>query len=345
MRSLPGSDTASDLDSATHAGLAGSEAGPQVHARTRKSPMRRQEARVGLGLITPTVVIVIVVVVVPIVWSIALAFQRVRLLTLRSSGLTGEFTLGNFQRVASEPGFASSLLTTLAYSVLGTAGAISVGLLAALVLRRSFRSRGLARSVMLVPYIAPVVAVTYVWETMLSPQFGILNHWGQRLLGWDQPIAFLTQRSHQVDILGLTVTVPLALLTVIAFEIWRSFPFAFLFLMARLQAAPAELEEAARVDGATPSQRFRYVLLPQLMPTIAMLSVLRFIWTFNSFDEIYLLTGGGAGTEVISVRVFNFLTARGDIGLAAAQALVLAIILVLLVGIYIRRFGAREEDA
>lgn len=75
-----------------------------------------------------------------------------------------------------------------------------------------------------------------------------------------------------------------------------------------------------------------------------MLSVLRFIWTFNGFDEIYLLTGGGAGTEVISVRVFNFLTARGEIGMAAAQALVLAVILVFLVGLYIRRFGAREED-
>ena len=65
-------------------------------------------------------------------------------------------------------------------------------------------------------------------------------------------------------------------------------------------------------------------MLPQLLPTIAVLSVLRFIWTFNSFDDIYLLTGGGAGTEVVSVRVFNCLTARGDIGAASAQALVLA---------------------
>ena len=110
----------------------------------------------------------------------------------------------------------------------------------------------------------------------------------------------------------------------IAFEAWRSFPFAFLFLTARLQAVPGTLEEAAHVDGATPTQRFRYVVLPQLLPTIAVLSVLRFIWTFNSFDDIYLLTGGGAGTEVVSVRVFNALTARGDIGVASAQALVLA---------------------
>ena len=75
-----------------------------------------------------------------------------------------------------------------------------------------------------------------------------------------------------------------------------------------------------------------------------MLAVLRFIWTFNSFDDIYLLTGGGAGTEVVSVRVFNSLTARGDIGAAAAQALVLAAILAVLVGLYLG-FAAQEEEA
>jgi multiple sugar transport system permease protein len=99
------------------------------------------------------------------------------------------------------------------------------------------------------------------------------------------------------------------------------------------------------VDGATLSQRFRYVVFPQLLPTIAVLAVLRFIWTFNSFDDIYLLTGGGAGTEVISVSVFNSLTARGDIGGAAAQALVLAAILAVLIGLYLWRLAPREEQS
>jgi multiple sugar transport system permease protein len=80
------------------------------------------------------------------------------------------------------------------------------------------------------------------------------------------------------------------------------------------------------------------------MPTIAVLALLRFIWTFNNFDDIYLLTGGGAGTEVVSVRVFDYLTARGDIGAASAMALVLAGVLMVLVGIYFR-FAAREEVA
>jgi multiple sugar transport system permease protein len=215
--------------------------------------------------------------------------------------------------------------------VLGTASAIGLGLVAALCLRRKFRGRGLIRAAMLLPYVAPIVAVTFAWTTMLSPQFGVVNHWGTQLLGWDEPIAFLSQR-------------PAALFTVIAFEAWRSFPFAFLFLTARLQAAPATLEEAAVVDGATASQRFRYVVLPQLLPTIAVLAVLRFIWTFNKFDDVFLLTGGSAGTDVISVRVYQLLTSQADIGQSAAQAVVLAAVLVVCLGIYLAFFNNFADE-
>ena len=77
--------------------------------------------------------------------------------------------------------------------MLGTAASIVLGLVAALALRRPFRGRTLVRASMLLPYVAPVVAVTFVWKTMLNPQFGIVNHWGTRLLGWDEPIAFLSR--------------------------------------------------------------------------------------------------------------------------------------------------------
>jgi multiple sugar transport system permease protein len=187
------------------------------------------------------------------------------------------------------------------------------------------------------------VAVTFVWQTMLNPQFGIVNAVGTSVLGWDDPVAFLSQRSAPVSVFGLEVDVPVALLTVMAFEIWRYFPFAFLFLTARVAALPGDLEEAAVVDGATVSQRFRYVVFPQLVPTIALLAVLRFIFTFNEFDDIYLLTGGAAGTQVASVRVFDLLTARGDIGAASAQALVLAGVLVVLLAVYFRFVGRQAE--
>ncbi|MEU8352626.1 sugar ABC transporter permease, partial [Streptomyces sp. NPDC048845] len=176
------------------------------------------------------------------------------------------------------------------------------------------------------------------------PQFGIVNEWGTKLLGWDQPVAFLSTRAYEVSVLGMEFELPLALLTVIAFETWRYFPFAFLFLLARLQAVPDGLEEAATVDGATITQRFRHILLPQLMPVIALLSVLRFIMTFNKFDDVYLLTGGGSGTDVVAVRVYEFLTARYDVGAAAAQALVLALILMVLLGLYFTFFAKKVQE-
>ena len=315
------------------------------HRAGSRGTLRRAEARAGLALISPTLIIVLVMVVLPILWTVLLAFQQLRLLNLRTTGLFGRFTVDNFADVFGSSSFWGALGTTLVYSVLGTGLAIGVGLVAALALRRPFRGRGLIRAAMLLPYVTPIVAVTFAWKTMLNPQYGVVNYWGTRLLGWDEPIAFLSQQSSPVSVFGLQFGVPTALLTVIAFEAWRSFPFAFLFLTARLQAVPATLEEAARMDGATASQRFRFVLLPQLLPTIAVLAVLRFIWTFNSFDDIYLLTGGGAGTEVISVSVFNSLTARGDIGGAAAQALVLAAILAVFVGLYLWRLAPREEQS
>jgi multiple sugar transport system permease protein len=291
--------------------------------------------------LAPTLLVVVVVVVLPILWTFVLAFQDLRVVQLRRRGVFGSFTVSNFTDVFTSPGFWSALRTTLLFSVVGTIGSIGVGLVAALALRRGFRGRTVVRASMLLPYVAPVVAVTFVWQTMLNPQFGIVNAVGTSLLGWDDPVAFLSQRSAQVSVFGVPVQVPVALLTVMAFEIWRYFPFAFLFLTARISALPADLEEAAVMDGATISQRFRHVVFPQLLPTVALLAVLRFIFTFNEFDDVYLLTGGAAGTQVASVRVYDLLTGRGDIGAASAQALVLAGVLIVLLAVYFR-FGGRR---
>jgi ABC-type sugar transport system permease subunit len=280
----------------------------------------------------PTVVIVVAVVVVPVLWNVVLSFQNLSLVQIHTSGIFGGFTLDNFTQVLADPDFWASLRTTVIYAVGGTAGSIALGLVAALALRRKFPGRGVVRAAMLLPYVAPVVAVAFVWQMMLNSQFGVVNIWGQKLLGWNGPVDFLGQA-------------PYALVTVIAFEIWRYFPFAFLFITARLQAVPGDIEEAALVDGATPTQRFAYVLLPQLANVIALLSVLRLIMNFNKFDDVYLLTGGGAGTDVAAVRVYDYLTGQFNVGGAAAQALVLAAILVGFLLIYVKFFVRKEVDA
>jgi multiple sugar transport system permease protein len=323
----------------------GGAAAPSGKPRRRGRTLAQQEARAGLTLLSPTLIVVLAMVVVPILWTIVIAFQSLRLRNLRTRLFDFSFTLDNFDTVLTSPGFLDPLKVTLIYSIVGTFLSIGLGLVAALVVRKPFKGRTLVRASMLLPYVAPVVAVTFVWQIMLNPELGVINAIGADFLGWDDRIPFLEQETGTLSVFGLDLGVPTALIVVILYQAWRYFPFSFLFILARLQALPGELDEAARVDGATPLQRFWRITLPQLQGVIALLTVLRFIWTFNEFDDIYLLTQGGAGTEVVSVRVFRYLTGRGDIGAAAALSLVLALLLVVLLFLYFKFFVGRVEEA
>lgn len=294
---------------------------------------RQLENRAGLKMISTTMLVLAVVVVYPLIWAISMSFQEVKLINLRRVSLFGSPTLDNFIEVLTTPSFWSSLWTTIIYTFGSTFGSVVLGLIAALALWENFRFRSFVRGLILLPYIAPVVAVTFVWTTLLNPRFGAINVWGMEYLGWDRGIPFLSQQST-------------ALITVIAFEAWRYFPFAFLFILARLQAFSKEVDEAADIDGAAPTQKFFHIHLPQLMSTLTTLFVIRAIFTFNKFDDVYLLTGGGSGTEVVSIKVFYYLIARKDIGLASAQAIVLALIMVVFIAIQLRltrnKLGADE---
>jgi multiple sugar transport system permease protein len=302
--------------------------------------LRERESRLGTLLVSPTFLIVMVVVVFPFAWTILLSLQRVRLIDLQRLGLTNvELTLDNFELVFNAPFFVETLRVTMIFSVLGTLAALAFGLVAALALQSAFRGRAIVRGLVLIPYVAPVVASAIVWKALLNPQFGFVNAIGTRWLGWDAPIAFLSEQSYPVTVAGIDFGVPLALLVVVLFEGWKTFPFAYLFILARLQAMPEELDDAARMDGASPTQRFFHVTLPQLKGVIALLIFIRFIWTFQSFNEIYLLTGGSGGTEVLSIHVFNFLVFQNNVGAASALGLVMALILAGVLFVYYRVTG------
>ena len=123
------------------------------------------------------------------------------------------------------------------------------------------------RSVLLFPYVAPVVALAYTWELLLDPTSGTLNNLLINYQIIDGPINLLGQKYVTLNILGFDFKLRLALTTVIIFEIWRYFPLAFLFILARLQAVPKELYEAADVDGANPIQKFLNITLPPVSYT------------------------------------------------------------------------------
>lgn len=318
-------------------------------AVTQPSPRRRatlaqREARLAYAMLLPTLLIVVFIVIFPVAWNIWLAFKPIKLGGLQAANLwtTADLTFTNFVRVFRGRHFWPILGTTLTYTILGTILSILGGLAAALIVRDTFPGHNIFRGFLLFPYIAPVVAVAFVWKMMFNAQFGVVNELTTALLNAPR-IDFLSLRNLELSLFGMTVKWPMALTMVILFQAWRYFPFAFLFLLARLQALPDDLYEAAAVDGALPSQRFLYITLPQLRGVIGTLFLLRFIWTFNKFDDVFLLTGGGAGTEVITVRVYNYLFGEARVGAAAALSLVLAVILIGFLVLYFR-FVATEEE-
>jgi multiple sugar transport system permease protein len=316
-------------------------AGPRLRTR-RRSTLARREARLAYAFVSPAVIVVVVVVLFPIVWNIVLSLQDISLVELRNVNFFNlELTTENYQDVVSGD-FWPLLLRTLVYAIAGTSLALIMGLWAALVVRKTFIGRRFVRGLLLFPYVIPAVAAALLWRTMLNPQYGIVNAWLEAM-GF-QSVNFLLQSTAQVSLLGFDFSIPLAFTIVILFEAWRSFPFALLFLLARLQAIPSDIEEAAMVDGATPSQRFRYIILPELKGVFAVLFLLRFIWTFNAFDEIYLLTAGSAGTKVVSVQIYEWLFGRSDVGAAAALSLVLALTLAVSLFVYFRWFYTEETE-
>jgi multiple sugar transport system permease protein len=307
-------------------------AAPAKPRRTRKPlTMSRREERDGRLLVAPTMLVVLAFAVLPFLAVVLFAFLDVRLVDIPRLYLDElVFTTDNLATVWGSPRFWSAATTTVTYAAASSAGAILVGLAVALALRQPFRGRGLIRALVLVPYILPVVAATTIWKTLLNPGYGLVNAVGTEWLGWAEPIAFLTTTSRDVG----PFEIPVALTTVIAFEVWKTFPLAFLFITARLQVVPGDIEEAAQIDGAGKTRVFWHLLLPQLAGVMALLAVLRFLWSFQNFNDIYLLTGGAGGTEVLAVRVYSELVVRADIGTASATGLLMTGMLLVVVAVY-----------
>ena len=239
------------------------------------------------------------------------------------------FSLENFARIFDGDEFWGVLGVTIFYTVFGTIGALLVGLFAALLLNKSFRGQGILRGLFLFPYVAPVIAVAFTWVTLFDPFSGSANALLVQMNAIDSPINFFGDR-------------PQALIMVTVFEIWRYFPLSFLFILARMQSIDTDMYEAADMDGASLFQQFWYLSVPQLLGILSVLFLLRFIWTFNKFDDIFLLTGGNAGTRTLTVNVYEQAFAVSNIGAGAAVAVIIFACLVLF-SIFFFKVMSREE--
>ena len=245
------------------------------------------------------------------------------------------FTGENYRKAASTRNFWGILLTTFSYTFFSTIGAILVGLFAALLLNQPFRGRSIFRGFLLFPYVAPVIAVALTWITLLDPTSGTLNALLVQMQALETPFNFFGKTSQEFTIFGWQMGFPVALTSVIVFEVWRYFPLAFLFILARMQSIPQDMYEAATMDGASPIQQFFALSMPMLIGLMSTLFMLRFIWTFNKFEDIYLLTGGGSGTRTLTLEVERYFSVE-NFGAASAIAVVIFLILSGLAILYFR---------
>ncbi|MEA3374691.1 MAG: sugar ABC transporter permease [Chloroflexota bacterium] len=289
-------------------------------------------------LILPTAFIVFGLVLFPALFSIWISFHDVGLNNLNDVFHAPFVGLENYRRVFNDfafkwqgPGNWGAAVTSIVYSFSSTILTVVMGLIAALLLNRPFRARGLARAVFLFPYVAPIVSVAFVWRWILDPRpSGVLNDVLMRLGLIQLPKAYLSTRG-------------LAIILVIVFAAWRYFPFAMLMLLARLQAIDGTLYEAAEVDGASSWQKFRFVTVPELRYVLGATFLLRLIWTFNKFDDIFLLTGGGFGTNVLPVLTYQFSFRSYDFGKGAATAMILLVMLIVFLVVYVGLMMRVEE--
>ena len=302
-------------------------------SRAKKSSwksLQAREVRLAWGLITPTALIVFGLVLFPAIFSIWISFHDVGLYNLNDVFNAPFNGFDNFRAVLNDFEFKwqginqwGAAVNTIVYSFASTFLTLIVGLLAALILNRPFKARGLVRGIFLFPYVAPVISVAFVWRWLLDPRpSGVFNHVLMSLNVIDEPKAYLATRG-------------LALFLVIIFQTWRYFPFAMLMILARLQAIDSTLYEAASVDGANTWQQFWKITVPQLRYVLGAIFLLRLLWTFNKFDDIWLLTGGGYGTNVLPVLTYQFSFGTYDFGKGAATAMLMLAALVVFIVAYI----------
>jgi multiple sugar transport system permease protein len=269
--------------------------------------------REALFLLIPALLPVVVLSVLPLARGIYLGFTDSR----AGLGVSTHFVgLDNFQTLVHDDLFVSSFKIGLIWAVSVTAIQFVFALGLALLLSQPLRGRWLARSLALVPWAMPAVVVGIMWKLFFQPQAGVLNE--------------LLHRAHlpgeNTDWLS---SFSWALPAVILVGVWAGMPQTTVALLAGLQSIRDDLHEAAAVDGATAWQRFRTITLPQLRPVIIAITSLDFIWNFNSFGLIYVLTDGGpAGkTQLPMLFAYNQAFKYGEFGYASAlgNAMVLVI--------------------
>lgn len=286
--------------------------------------------RFGYMLIFPSAIVFLIVSIYPLLTGIMLSFQNSSLYKgdeKKFVGLKNIITI-----LTSDAEFRSDLLFTVIYTIGIVVIAYITGLVFSLLLNTDVPCRTLFRGLILIPWVISPAVSSMSWSWLLSDQYGFFNNFLKSIGVIDKSILFLADKT-------------LAKIMVIIIGAWRNFPFITVSLLAGLQGISKDYYEAADIDGANKFQRFRYVTFPHLKNVSIITITLVSIWTFNNFDNIYMLTKGGPAqsTEVLSILAYNNAFFRGNISYASAMATVMLVIMLIASGVYFKVSMERSE--
>ncbi|MBX6374429.1 MAG: sugar ABC transporter permease [Acetobacteraceae bacterium] len=291
---------------------------------------RLSDRQVGVLFMLPLLVSVALFLVWPIVEAIRLSFVRYNPLRPDDQPFVW---FDNYLFVLEDPLFWESFRQALVWTGISTLAQAVIGVGLALLLHQPLRGINAFRGLLLFPYIVPTVVIALNWRWLFNAEIGIVNHLLLSAGIISERVAWLS-------------TPDMAMASAILLNVWKYTPFVVIVVLARLQTIPTELYDAAKVDGAGAIRRFRDITLPQLAEVLAVVVVFRTIWTFNKFEEIYLLTRGGPGTSTYNLALYAFDQAMANLRMGVGAASGVIMLGLLLAGslLYIRLTGFGRED-
>jgi len=299
---------------------------PAARRVAERGPLRKLlEAAQPYLLLAPAAVFVLGITVYPIIQLFYVAFHS-----------TNYFQVGAFNGVANfAPLFsasgAKSFLASAIFVIASDILTLALALFLALVMEAPLRGRGLLRTLIMVPWLVSLVVTALLWQALLDPNFGPIAHLTLSVFGWT------------VAPLGDETT---AMMAMIMANVWRSYPFALVLILAALQSIPSELYEAARLDGASRWAEFRYIALPMAGRTIAVVLILLTFEYFALVTLPFVMTSGGPNeaTYVLSLRIWREAFTNYHFGYSAATGVVVFLLNLALSVFYIRHFVLKDAQ-
>ena len=282
-------------------------------------------------LILPACLLMGLIMIYPLGKVFYLSFQHYNPTKPFTNGFAG---LDNFITIFTKKEFYNALGVSAKFVACEVVLQLIFGMIVALILNQKFKVRGFFRALTFIPWALSGVLTAVLWSIMFNQHFGVLNDLLAKLGIIKEPIAWLANTKF---VLG----------SVIVAELWRGIPFFAISLLAAMQGLPDDIYEAARVDGSTKFQTFRFITLPMLKNTIVLTTLLRTIWEFNSVDLIYSLTGGGpvGKTTTLSMLIANQAIKTSNYGYGSALSVVSFAILAVIAVIYMKLSGFGKEEA